>query len=239
MPITLGFYDLFSYLIPGVLYLYLLNEFFKLFDTSLGDLLPSLSNASTLQDAVFIALSLVSAFIVGHIFDMLARWFVFRLIFRKKTSQKILDEIKVRDSAANVQFEAKDWHLLLILLRQRNLEVAHSFDKHEADSIMFRNISLIALLTSFLMAIKAILENPAFWILCVVALVICAMSARRSLTLHSWFFDGIFLASLEYGNTVKKVITYNQRQRHSESAPIPTPRKNKEKNKRAKPSKSP
>lgn len=212
MSITLGIYDLFSYLTPGILYLYAINEVLKLFSLSLNDLLPAVSNGSTAQDIMFAVLGLVAAFVTGHIFDMLARWFVFRLIYRDKTSQTVLDVLKVRDAGANIQFEAKDWHLLLVLLRQRNLEVAQSFDKHEADSIMFRNISLIALLMAFIVAARAVLGNPFQWILFVVGLVVCIMAASRSRTLHTWFFEGIYLAALEYGTSVDEVLAYKKEQ---------------------------
>lgn len=217
MSITLGMYDLFSYLIPGILYLYVVNQFLGLFNKGLFDVLPKTSSGYSIPDLILVVLGLVVAFIVGHIFDLIAHWFVFRLIYRDKTSQTVLMNIKKRDADANIQFEAKDWHLLLILLRQRNLEVAQSFDKHEADSIMFRNISLIALLLGLISIARAILENPMFWILTVLGVVVCIMTARRSYTFHAWFFEGVFLAALEYGNTVDTVIEYNKKDKSKRS----------------------
>lgn len=210
MSITLGIYDLFSYLTPGILYLYVINELLKFFGKGLSDLLPATNGGTTIQDAMFVVLGLVVAFVAGHIFDLVARWFVFRLIYRDKTSQTVLTKLKARDSGANIQFEAKDWHLLLILLRQRNLAVAQAFDKHEADSIMFRNISLISLLMAFIMAARALLGNPFMWVLFMIGLVICAMAASRSRTLHTWFFEGIYLAALEYGRSVAEVLAYGE-----------------------------
>jgi len=217
MSITIGIYDLFSYLIPGILYLYVANQFLGLFNKGLFDVLPKTSSGYSIPDLILVVLGFVAAFIVGHIFDLIARWFVFRLIYRDKTSQTVLVNIKKRDADANIQFEAKDWHLLLVLLRQRNLQVAQSFDKHEADSIMFRNISLIALLLGLISIARAILENPMFWILAVLGLIVCIMTARRSYTFHTWFFEGVFLAALEYGNTVDTVIEYNKKDKSERS----------------------
>lgn len=206
MSITLGIYDLFSYLVPGMLYLYLLNETAKVFAI---DIIKHLMDR--FPETIVIILGLVLAFVVGHIFDLIARWLVFRLIFRKKTSQQVLDEIKRKNPELDIQFEAKDWHLLLILLRQRNFEVAQTFDKHEADSIMFRNICLISLLAAFLVSYHAFIANPLLWVLTAVAMIAFVMSAKRSYTLHKWFFEGIFFASLEYGNTISAILKFSER----------------------------
>lgn len=212
MSIAIGVYDFFSYTIPGILYFYIIYESLKLFKLNVLVLLSGVANATTPIQVASMVFGLVVAFIAGHVFDMLALVLVFRIMYRKKTSEKVLDKIKKRDQDANIQFEAKDWHILLVLLRQRNLPVALSFDKHEADSIMFRNISLIALISAFIMAAKAIMENPTFGIAVAASLLIWIMAARRSFTLHTWFFEGIFLAALEYGNSVQKVIKYDASQ---------------------------
>ena len=81
-----------------------------------------------------------------------------------------------------------------------------------ADSIMFRNISLIGFLMAFILGYRAITENPWLWIAVVIAILIFSMAARRSFTLHTWFFEGIFLAALEYGNSVSKVIENKEKQ---------------------------
>lgn len=230
MSITLGMYDLFSYLIPGILYLYVINQLLGLFKADLFAVLPKTPNSAPLPDLILVTLGIVAAFVAGHIFDLVARVFVFRLIYRKKTSETILTNIKQRDTDAKIQFKADDWHVLLVLLRQRNLQVAQSFDKHEADSIMFRNISLIALLLGLISIARAILENPMFWILAVLGLIVCIMTARRSYTFHTWFFEGIFLAALEYGNTMDKVIGYNKKNK-SEQSPRSTTSSRKPKGK--------
>jgi len=212
MSIAIGVYDFFSYTIPGVFYLYIIYEFLLLFKLDMFNLLQIITKTSTPIQVAILIIGLVVAFIAGHIFDMVAHWLVFNLMYRGKTSQIVLNKIKQRDNDANIQFEAKDWHLLLILLRQRNLPVAQSFDKLEADSIMFRNISLIALLIAFVMGAKAILDNSYLWFIVGVFLPVWIMAARRSFTLHTWFFEGVFLSALEYGNSVSKVLEYGLKQ---------------------------
>ena len=211
MPFTLGFYDLFSYLIPGMLYLYVINEVMRLLNVDLSAVFPGLA-FSSLPDYVVFAFLLGIAYLAGHIFDNIARWFVFSLIYRGRKSLVVLNEIKKRDTSVNVQFEASDWHLLLIILRQRNLPVAHTFDKYEADSIMFRNISLIALWMGFIMAARAMLENPMLWFAAAAAFGVCFLATRRSYKFHGWFFEGVFLAALAYGKTVNEVLEYDQTQ---------------------------
>lgn len=212
MSIAIGVYDFFSYTIPGVFYLYVIYEFLKLFKINMFDFLSAAAGTNTPIQVTFLIVGLVAAFIGGQLFDMLAHWLVFSLMHRGKTSEIVLNKLKQRDTDANIQFVAKDWHLLLILLRQRNLSVAQSFDKHEADSIMFRNISLIALLMVFIMGAKALLGDPYLWFVVVAFLPVWIMAARRSFLLHTWFFEGVFLSNLEYGNSVSKVLEYDQRQ---------------------------
>lgn len=218
MSISIGIYDLFAYTIPGLLYMYVAYEILALTGVVEIDIVNQISSAGFLA----VILVAIAAFLTGQIFDNLAHWFVFSLIYRDKTSQLMLDKIKQRDSGANIQFEAKDWHLLLVLLRQRNLEVAQTFDKHEADSIMFRNISLIALLNALVLGARGIIENPTWWVGAVISSVVCVVTARRSRTLHTWFFEGVFLAALEYGKNVDEVLAYRKEQ--GPSAPKKTHR---------------
>jgi hypothetical protein len=205
MSITIGIYDLFAYTLPGFLYLYVIYEFLDITRIVNINIIKLIVKANLLE----VLLIAVAAFLVGQIFDGAAHWFVFDVVQKYKTSQALLDRIKQRDSRVDIEFEAKDWHLLLILLRQRNLDVAQTFDKHEADSIMFRNISFMALLNSLVMAAGAVMEHSGYWIGVIISLFICVVSARRSRTLHGWFFEGIFLASLEYGRNIEQVLSWD------------------------------
>lgn len=205
MSITIGIYDLFAYTLPGFLYLYVIYAFLDITRIVNINIIKLIAKANLLE----VLLIAVAAFLVGQIFDGAAHWFVFDLVRKHKTSQVLLEKVKQRDSGAGIEFEAKDWHLLLILLRQRNLDVAQTFDKHEADSIMFRNISFTALLNSLVMAAGAVMEHPGYWIGVVISLFICVVAARRSRTLHGWFFEGIFLASLEYGRNIEQVLSWD------------------------------
>lgn len=213
MPFTLGFYDLFSYLIPGVLYLYVINEMVLFLNAHNILSIPTLvlPSETELRYAT-IAGFLVLAYLTGSLFEHLARWFVNGLIYRDKPSQTVLNKVKVRNSGVDIQFEAKDWHLLWTVVRQRNLAVSQTFDKYQADSIMFRNLSLIALFMAVLMGARAIVEDPLFWAAVGIAALVCMVAAQRSRLFHEWFFEGIFLAALEYGKSVNEVLAREKTQ---------------------------
>lgn len=212
MPFTLGFYDLFSFLIPGLFYLYVIYEVFRLLGVDFQVLFPA-TILSSIPDYGIVAILLVVALIAGNIFDHLARRFVNKLIYRDIMPQTVLTMIKARDSSVNIQFESKDWHLLNVIIRQRSLPVIQTLDKYQADSIMFRNLSLIALSLGLIMIFRAILENnPSLWIAVGVAFLFSIVSAQRSRLFHKWFFEGIFLAALEYGNSVNEVLEQDKTQ---------------------------
>ena len=61
MSIKYSLYDLYTFLIPGVIYFYTINEFMALFN------LPNI-NLTILTNPAHIILSLVAAYILGHAF---------------------------------------------------------------------------------------------------------------------------------------------------------------------------
>ena len=114
MSIQLGIYDLFSYLIPGVLYLYVINagltvckshilqQGFGICQKNLMEAIP----AGTPELAVF-ALGLTAAFIAGHLLDMPAHWLVFRLIYRKRTAPMVLETLKEKYRSVNITISSR------------------------------------------------------------------------------------------------------------------------------------
>lgn len=220
MSITLGIYDLFAYLIPGMAYLFVINEFSKLAGRPLLDVTAISQSGENAPGIVVLILLLAGAYLTGHIFDIVAHWFVYRLIYRSKTSDDVLAGLKSRYPSLKLDFEAKDWVILLVLLRQRNLDLIRSYDKYEADSIMFRNISLLSFLV-FMVAIGWVVINhasPWYLLLSAAALVICSLAYKSSRRFHAWFFESIYLSSLEYGNSLQEVMDY-QKQRSARWIP--------------------
>lgn len=215
MSINLGFYDFFSYLLPGFVYLYAINDLLRV----LGLKYVNLANFMQAgQEPAFglVALALFAAYIVGHIFDPLSLKFFFQFVFRIRNPQGAttisLNTIKERYPKLGIKFVPKDWEALLIILRQRSFETAQSIDRFQADSIMLRNIAFGLLLAALANMIAFFTTmNVSYVLVALAELFACWMLASESFKFRIWFFTQIFEGSLIYGTSIEEVISYEKK----------------------------
>ena len=213
MSFSIGIYDLFAYTIPGFFYIYVIYVFLQ----KLGVLASGLLNIPVFPDGyglVIFVLLLISAHLLGHLLDLFAHWFVFRLFKPYKFSERMLERTKNVHSDIDIKFQPKDWGLLFSMLRQRNLEHSRTIDSFEANSIMLRNISFGLFLLGVLQVYVTFLNFSPLGIGIVIVLFIVSFIARRrSHMFHTWFLTDIFESSLRFGTSLKEVITYDQKNR--------------------------
>jgi hypothetical protein len=213
MSITLGIYDLFSYLIPGVFYLFVVNEFLRSIGSKYFVMDAWIQQVQSSSFALLIIL-LLGGYVVGHILDPLSQRFFnffYRLGGRITPPVKGLKMMKERHLELNIQFEPKDWDILLALIRQRNLEMAQVLDKFQADSKMLRNIAFGLLILVSTQIISFVSTNEISILLNVLGeLFLFYFAISKSNQFHLWFFEDTFKASLEYGSSLKKVIEYSK-----------------------------
>lgn len=212
MLITLGIYDFFAYIIPGVLYLYVVNEFFR----SVG--LKFIDVATWFQPgqapSIILAIPiLIVAYVVGHIVDPLAyrfyMKFIYRLRHKKKVSEKQLQYLKDGYSTLDIQFEPRDWNILFTFLRERNSDITRVIDKYQADSMMLRNIAFGTLLLAIIYL--GTFFSTGLWTFLLAALgtlFISFLAINKSNQFREWFYGAIFQASLGYGTNLKEVAEY-------------------------------
>ncbi len=208
MSFTIGIYDLFAYTIPGLLYLFVINEFLQ----TVGS--PHLQSSDFLNlpsgvGLAALAAILVAAHLLGHLLDPVAQRLIDIIPNRKKPSQAALDRLKERYPSVDIQFAARDWSLLFSLLRQRNLESSKIVDTYQADCIMFRNL-FTGLLVSVILQIANLARgyNPITLVGALFTACLSILAATRSRMFNIWFFTGIFEASLHYGNSLAAVLSY-------------------------------
>ena len=72
MSITLGIYDFFAYLIPGLLYLFVFNEFLRSIGRSTLNIV-SWFRMGQAPDIILFVPILIGDYIIGQIFDPLAQ----------------------------------------------------------------------------------------------------------------------------------------------------------------------
>jgi len=215
MSITLGIYDFFSYIIPGFLYMYAFNEFLGALQWKHIDISSMISSGQT-PSLIFLIPLIITAFIVGHIFDPVAHRFydlINRFRHSESMSEKSLVSIKGRYPELNVQFRPMDWSTLFVLIRLRNLEVSKFIDKFNADAIMLRNIAFSFLLLSIDYLLGSLFNRLWYFLLVALLLIVLSVLARsRSNDFRLRFFKHIYRASLEYGLNLKEVIEYNKKE---------------------------
>ncbi len=201
MSINLGIYDFFAYLVPGLMYLFLLNEF----SSRIG--LSSYNLTQLNLDFGIAGIIVLAAYVIGHLFDVFAQWFCYKLLTRKSVSATVLETLKAQYPHLNICFEPKDYHLLFVLLRERNLPFTEVLDRFEANSILLKNVSFASILF-------ALLQLPALFgdfsavklLLFLGGISVCWLAFRGSKIYHTWFFLDVFEASLAYGTTLEEVL---------------------------------
>lgn len=211
MSINLGFYDFFSYLIPGLLYLYTFNEFLRGIGQRFLDIGSWFQSGQAPQWYMFIPI-LIGAYLMGHLLDPVAQK-LFKIIihFRnpKKVYAKALDDLKTKYPSLNIEFEPKDWTLLFSFIRHRNIEMAHILDKFNADAIMLVNISFGMFMLVLIQTGMFFSTNSSIYLInAVVIFVLLLLAMFKCNQFRSWFFGGVFQAALEYGKNITEVTEY-------------------------------
>lgn len=208
MSINLGIYDFFAYLVPGLMYLFLINDF----SARMGWGSYNLSQAGTPAGIGVLGVVALAAYVIGNLFDIVAHWFCFSLLTRKNMPETVLSGLKKQYPDLKIAYNPRDYHMLFVLLRARNPGFTQIIDRFEANSIMLKNISLASLLFS-LLRLPQLLTGFSFQELLFVlaGALACWLAFRASKNYHTWFFLDVFEASLEYGSNIKDVIANENR----------------------------
>ena len=224
MSIDLGIYDLFSFIIPGLLYLYAFNEFSRSIGWKFVDIISWVIPGQTPSLIFFIPI-LIGAYLAGHLLDLVSQIF-FNLfpIFSDRLERNnywYTHAIKDRYPSLNIQFSPKDRNLLFPLIRQRNIEMARVLDGYSANSIMFRNIAFGFFLlstTNFVLLSKTKILD--FLFVALIFLVLSLLSILSSKKYKEWFNKDVFRASLEYGVNIEDVVGYTRSKEKTESTSL-------------------
>jgi hypothetical protein len=204
MSITLGIYDVFSYAIPGILYLFTFNEALKLLRLPYVDV-AQLDNGSHL-----ILLGLLS-YLVGHLFDHISHHIWYRRFYPGKSEIRAFSSFK-STSGVQPDFNPNEWSILLSVIRHNNIEVCNAIDKNKATSIMLRNVSFALFLLASVFAISAVTSDfsLAHVLSAIAALGGSIVSLRRGDIFNQWFYMLIYQQSLVYGDSLREVLSTNR-----------------------------
>lgn len=201
MSVSLSLYDVFSNIVPGLIYLFAINEFLRAFGKSQVDLLQ----ASTSGQILFITLI---AFVLGQLFTTFTYEWWYRLFVKRYEDKFALEKTIARFPELKINFRPTDTELLLSVIQSRDKVVAERIEGYRANAIMMRNISFglflmgLVELTKFFTT-QYVLSFLGIALLCFLFSRVAIRGASR---FYEWFYRDIFRLSSIYGSTYVDVI---------------------------------
>jgi len=210
----LGIYDVFSYAIPGILYLFSFNEVLRLLRLPFVDI-------SKLNNTSYLVLLALLSYLVGHLFDYISHYIWYRRFYPGKSEERAFSRFKTY-SGLMTDFDPHQWPILLSVIRHDNMEVCNSIDKNKATSIMLRNVSFALFLLTVVFTISAFISgfSLVFLLSAIVTLVGSIVALRRGDVFNQWFYMLIYQQSLVYGNSLKEVLENNRLQATKEGKAV-------------------
>jgi hypothetical protein len=205
MTISLGLYDIFSYIVPGFLYLYVMIEFMGV----LGWRTVDLNQIDTIGSLL---LSTVVSFILGHIVGSITYNYWYKLFF--KTHPPSLALARLRKLFPDTQFDFKpdDNELFFAVIRHHDKSLAEKIEITRVNSIMLRSISfglfLYGILQVWLLFDQ---RQSSYLVIAITALLSSVITLRRSGTFYKWFFTSVFLEALNYGSNLREVLATSRK----------------------------
>jgi hypothetical protein len=194
MNLRLGIYEVFSRIVPGGLYIVAVAQFLLIL--GIVDLDPEIVNNLSLAASIGLV---VVAYILGGAFDVFSLAF-FRLFKKPGFSNQILAEFKTDHAHRwRIDFNDGDLPILFAYIRTKNLELAGELDRHNAVSIMLRNVSLGLLL----MAVNGLIQfliyrNPISVFISSSMLALSLLMIRESIKFRGFFYKGVYETILAY-----------------------------------------
>jgi hypothetical protein len=215
MSFALGFYEIFSYAIPGFLYILVVNGFLQLFK------LPHMNLGQIPGTLGFVALMAVLSYLAGHLVDPIAyRWYL--LFNRKSADEAAIGGLKGKYPQIKIEFSAGDRRLLYSFIKHKNLSLAEYLDKFNAIGILLQNLSLGLCLFALTQIAYIVLTGHflQYGLGAILGLVFSFIAIKRGALFKGWYTQGIFEQALHYGNNIERMF---EEEWPEEKAPKPAP----------------
>ena len=223
MSITLSIYDVFANLLPGLLYLFAINEFIKAVGFKGMDVSTLPASAQTLG-------ILFVGYLLGHLFNALTYngWY---LLFYRDSSQHDRNNMKsdsgkalasLRNQYPDLDFGTflpRDSDILFSALQISNKELADRIEITRVTAIMMRNVSFGIFIFGMVAGIHAVREASLNYVLVALACIVASrLALRQTARYYHWFFKEVFRAALLYGKSLPEII----QKLRGEVKPVPT-----------------
>lgn len=206
MNIQLGVYELFSTIVPGCVYLVSVIQILMMTDILKIEKL----DATIMADMSFalLILFLIVAYLLGTIFSPFGLLWYKAFKGKKDQSVESLNSLKLRHKDRwLIDFNDADWHVLLAFIRTKNLELGLENERHQASSIMLRNISFGFLILAMVNFAQSRLDgNINSLIVGVSLLIVSLITIRESRKFRRWYYDSVLSSVLAYRVDLEKTI---------------------------------
>lgn len=155
MSFRIGLYDFFAYMIPGVFYILVAAFGLNIFG------FVDINQTSLNNFSLFTFFILLGAgYVLGLLIDTIAyKWLH---LFKGKSQvarERTFVAFQVQFPELELQFNPKDWSIILQAIKIQTPDLLADIEKHNALSIMLRNLSLGLFITSLLFIHVFILLN--------------------------------------------------------------------------------
>jgi len=186
MPIQLGIYDFFSYLIPGGIvtaaFFFILNKHFAL--------AMDFDKFSIIE---FLVLGTL-AYLVGYAADFVAGRTWYKLFCREDLFEVVMNDFNKRHPTFEVRFQEMDWSIPFAFVKKHNVDMAQDIDKFNVTNKMLRTSSFGFLLFAIIFTVEFFLGEylPIYAIFGVSCLIISIILARQAVKFSRWFYQSVF-----------------------------------------------
>jgi hypothetical protein len=194
MNVRLGIYEIFSRIVPGGFYIAAIYQFLTVLGLAKFDW-QMLNNISIISSIGLV----IIAYILGEAFDRFSvLWF--RVFKKRGFSGRVLAEFRQNHQRRwNLDISDDEWPVMLAYIRTKSLDLASEIERHNALSIMLRNVSLGLLLMTISSVIQFFLvRNVSNFLLIIVLLLLSILIGREAVKFRRWFYESIFQTTLAY-----------------------------------------
>src|SRR5258706_12625805 len=211
MSISLRIFDVFANLLPGLVYLFAIDEFIKSVGYKGIDVSTLPSSAQTIG-ILFIG------YLLGHLFNALTYNGWYLLFYRESSfhdrNNMQSDSGKALTTLTNQypdldfgNFLPRDSDILFSALQVNNKDLAERIEITRVTAIMMRNVSFGLFIFGMVEIIYAVRDTSLnnIWIA-----LACVVASRLALTqtakYYHWFFKDVFRIATLYGKSSSEVV---------------------------------
>jgi hypothetical protein len=220
MNVRLGIYEIFSRIVPGGFYLAAIYQFLVVLGLVSFDW-QSINNISLIPSIGLV----IIAYILGEALDRFSVvWF--RIFKKRGLSGRVLAEFRQSHKDRwNLDITDDEWPVMLAYIRTKNLELAGEIERHNALSIMLRNVSFgLLLMTVSSVILLFQVRNLNNLLLAIVLLLLSILIGREAVKFRRWFYESIFQTTLAYRidleNRIKPIQTAPKRTKEKKMSDV-------------------